>query len=125
LGRDAGGRDDRFVPFAPDLFGAAPRVEAEAPRAEDEAGRGEADARTRFGAALRDFGAVLRARVTVLRAARAFGRAVRRRAFDLPALWRDFRCRAAAPFARRRVLRPAFRVPAFALRFAITNVLSA
>ena len=76
---------------------------------------------------MRDFAAALRDGFAVLRAARAFGRAVRLRAVDFLELWRDFAFRAgrdAFRFAFLLVLRPALRVPAFALRFAITNVLS-
>lgn len=64
------------------------------------------------------------------------GRDVRRRPPDFFERWRDFAClavlsadarraEAEAPVARGRVLRPAFRVRAIALRFAITRVLSA
>jgi hypothetical protein len=69
-----------------------------------------------------------RAGLVALRAARVFGRAVFRD--EALRAGRDVRFRAPADFCELRrdfawVVRPAFRVPAFALRFAITDVLSA
>ncbi|MEO5740998.1 MAG: hypothetical protein ABIS29_10430 [Vicinamibacterales bacterium] len=85
------------------------------PRLFDAVVRGRA---VRFGAALRRFGAALRDAFAALRAARAFGRAV--------FLVDDLRAgRDAFRVAFLMVLRRAVRVPAFALRFDITNVLSA
>jgi len=119
-------------------------LRVEAPRAEADARRVEADLRTlsfRLEACLADLSAVARraeaeapeARRRAVLRARAFGRAVRRRPPDFPELWRDFAFCAEALRAGRDalrvafllVLRPAFRVPAFTLRFAIANVLSA
>ena len=119
MGRDADGRGELVGLLAPESFVEARRADPEAPRAEEDARRVGADARTRFIARLRDFGAPLRAeRAAVLRAARAFGRA----AFRAEAL-RPGRDAFRVPFLL--VLRRAFCVPDFALRFAITNVLSA
>jgi hypothetical protein len=47
------------------------------------------------------------------------------RALDFAALLRGFARRAGAALARGRLVPAAFRVRAFALRFAITNILSA
>jgi hypothetical protein len=110
FGRDADARDGLFRPLP-----------AEAPRAAGEARRVEADGRAgavRFVAVARDFGAALRDRFAVVRAARAFGRA----AFRAEALRAG---RDALRVALLVVLPAAFLLPAFALRFAITNVLSA
>jgi hypothetical protein len=108
-------------------------VRADAVRA-DAGRRAEGDVRTRRlrDVALADLFAVAR-RAELRTLARAFGRAVRRRAGDLVALRRDFAFGAEALRPRRDVpraafllfLRPALRVPAFTLRFAIANVLSA
>ena len=68
----------------------------------------------------------LRGAFDILRALRAVRTALRR-ALDLVELRRDFAVRAgrrALPGAFLLVFRPALRVPAFALRFAITSVLS-
>jgi hypothetical protein len=119
LGRDADGRGELVGLLARESFVEARRADPEAPRAEEDARRAGVDARARFIARLRDFGAGVRAeRVAVLRAARAFGRA----AFRAEAL-RPGRDAFRVPFLL--VLRRAFCVPDFALRFAITNVLSA
>jgi hypothetical protein len=109
----------------------------EAVRAGVDAGRGEAEVRRcaagvavlvrDFEAVLREGFVVLRAPRDVLRAPRDAGRAVCRRAVDFFERWRAFAfCadRDARRVAVLLVLRPALRGPAFALRFAITNVLS-
>jgi hypothetical protein len=127
LGRGAAIREGLLAAF----FGEVSRLEEDARRAAAEV-RGRA---ARLGDALRR---------AALRVARGFGRAVRRRVPDFPEVRRDVAFRAEAlragrdarrrslalpelwrDFAFLRALRPAFRVRVFALRFAITEVLSA
>ncbi len=107
--------------FFGDVRAEVARVDVDAFRAGAEVRRG-ADC---FVVLLRDREAALRVGFAVLRAPRAFGRAERPRAVDFLELWRDFSAgRDAFRVAFLPVLRPALRVPAFALRFAITSVLS-
>jgi hypothetical protein len=117
-------------------------VRADPPRADADGRRLEADVRAlmvrlREAGCLADLSALARRAEAdapeVRTRARAFGRAVRRRAADLGELRRRFAFCAEALRAGRDALRaafllffrPAFRVPGFTLRFAIANVLSA